>query len=1026
MRRFRNISGRRSLPGLLMVLAGLLLSADAGAQYFGRNKPSYSNFRYDVLQTPHFEIYNYIPDDTLLKTISQWSEEWYGIHQAIFRDTFKVKNPVIFYNTHGDFQQTNAISSLIGNGTGGVTESLKNRVIMPLAPSLAQTDHTLGHELVHAFQYNMFLHRDSTSKASMANIPLWMVEGMAEYFSLGSVDPNTAMWMRDALINNDFPSIKQLSTDGKYFPYRYGQAFLALVGKTWGDSLLVPLLMKTGEFGFSQAADTILGYDEKTLSGMWKSATEIHYGRYINGRRDTVIGKQLITRDNGGRMNISPSISPDGRLIAYFSEKDVFSLDLYIADASTGKSIRKLSGATTRSVEDFNFIESTGTWSPDSRQYAFVVFSKGANRLAVFDVKKGRITREIEIEGVPAIFNPAWSPDGMKIAFSGMAGGITDLYLYDLATGQTERLTHDQEANLQPAWSPDGHRLVYAQEIKNSTTSLRKYTFNIAVLDLDDNSTAVTGLFNGAYNLNPQYSPDGGSIYFLSDADGFRNLYRYDLADGKLFRLTDYLTGISGITPWSPALSISPGSGLIAYNYYSNSAYQVVVADAGGFTARETDPDHLDFGPGTLPPLRPSGDNRVDMTLYSRTRDLTLPADSVRNVDYKPKFKLDYISNNTNVGLSGGIYKNNLGGSVTMIFSDMVGNNQLYSVLALNGEIYDFGGQTAFLSQKGKIKWGLAMSHIPYRAGTMSIGRDSVRYQDAMIPVDVLRLDYIRMFEDNITLYAAWPVSQTRRLEAMATAAWYYYRIDRFNYYYLLNGANIGGTREKIPAPKGSNFRQVTLAWVEDNSMSGMTSPMQGHRARFQVDKYFGGTNVFTTLADYRKYFWMKPVGLSLRAYNYGIYGSDEETGVLQPLYLGYPWLIRGYEHISRGQEAGENINSLNISRLSGTRLAVANVELRLPFSGPEQLALIKSKYFLTDFNIFVDAGLAWNRGDRIIPWSQAATATDREKYPLVSTGVSFRINVLGYLVLEPYYAFPLQNGGFRNGTFGLNFVPGW
>lgn len=118
------------------------------------------------------------------------------------------------------------------------------------------------------------------------------------------------------------------------------------------------------------------------------------------------------------------------------------------------------------------------------------------------------------------------------------------------------------------------------------------------------------------------------------------------------------------------------------------------------------DPSRLDFGPATLPPADPSAATMVDITLYNRTKDIRLPADSVRNIDYKPKFKLDYLSNNTNVGLSGGIYRNNLGGSVTMIFTDMVGNNQLYSALALNGEIYDFGGQTAYINQKGRIKWG--------------------------------------------------------------------------------------------------------------------------------------------------------------------------------------------------------------------------------------------------------------------------------------------------------------------------------
>lgn len=106
--------------------------------------------------------------------------------------------------------------------------------------------------------------------------------------------------------------------------------------------------------------------------------------------------------------------------------------------------------------------------------------------------------------------------------------------------------------------------------------------------------------------------------------------------------------------------------------------------------------------------------------------------------------------------------------------------------------------------------------------------------------------------------------------------------------------------------------------------------------------------------------------------------------------------------------------------------MAVANAEVRFPFSGPERLALIKSKWFLTDLNLFFDAGIAWNRGDKIVFKDNASHPAENEKFPLTSTGVSLRINLLGYLIIEPYYAFPLQNGGFRNGVFGLNFMPGW
>jgi hypothetical protein len=436
----------------------------------------------------------------------------------------------------------------------------------------------------------------------------------------------------------------------------------------------------------------------------------------------------------------------------------------------------------------------------------------------------------------------------------------------------------------------------------------------------------------------------------------------------------------------------------------------------------------VNFDAGTLPPLHHVSANLIDTTLYSRKSSEPLPADSVKHLPYKSKFKLDYISNNASIGVSTGIYRNNLGGSINMIFSDMIGDNQLYSSLSLNGEIYDFAGQAAYIRQKGRIKWGTAISHIPYRAGSMSSRADSVSLEGEMVPVEVLQLDYIRLFEDNLTLYASLPFSQTRRVEATASSSWYYYRIDRYDYYYLLNGLNIGGTREKIPAPEGSSYQQLSFAYVKDNSLFGMTAPMQGSRARCQVDKYFGATDMFTSLFDYRHYLFLKPVSLAFRLYSYGMYGNGSGSGddLLQPLYLGYPWLIRGYEDIGYGTESTIELNSLNISRLSGSRMAVANAELRFPFSGPERLALIKSKWFLTDVNLFFDAGLAWYGGDRIIFNDGSSQAAENEKYPLFSTGASVRINLLGYLILEPYCAFPLQNGGFRNPVFGLNFVPGW
>jgi hypothetical protein len=82
------------------LFTGIIYNGKLDAQYFGRNKPGYKSFKFDVVRTPHFEIYHYLKNDSLIDALSRWSEKWYKIHQYVFRDTFKTRNPIIFYNSH--------------------------------------------------------------------------------------------------------------------------------------------------------------------------------------------------------------------------------------------------------------------------------------------------------------------------------------------------------------------------------------------------------------------------------------------------------------------------------------------------------------------------------------------------------------------------------------------------------------------------------------------------------------------------------------------------------------------------------------------------------------------------------------------------------------------------------------------------------------------------------------------------------------------------------------------------------------
>jgi hypothetical protein len=230
----------RGLAGAA-VLAGVAAApAPAAAQYFGQNKVQYRTFDFRILQTQHFDVYFYPEEATATRDAARMAERWYSRLSRILDHQFDARQPLILYASHPHFQQTATLSGSISEGTGGFTEVFKQRVVLPFAYSYEETDHVLGHELVHAFQYDISgLGRAGGGLEAAARryqVPLWFTEGMAEYLSVGPVDPHTSMWVRDAALQGSIPSIEQMTNDPRVFPYRWGQALWAYIGGRWGDA----------------------------------------------------------------------------------------------------------------------------------------------------------------------------------------------------------------------------------------------------------------------------------------------------------------------------------------------------------------------------------------------------------------------------------------------------------------------------------------------------------------------------------------------------------------------------------------------------------------------------------------------------------------------------------------------------------------------------------------------------------------------------------------------------------------------
>lgn len=1031
---------------LLFALLLLLLTPTANAQYFGRNKVQWEAFHFKTLQTPHFDIYYYDQEADVVNDIGRMAERWYERLSRVFNHSF-TRKPIVLYANAADFQQTTTTSGLIGQGTGGFTDEFMNRVVLPLTGDFAENDHVLGHELVHVFQYDIAASRTSNRRRfNLEQLPLWLVEGMAEYFSKGRIDPLTAMWIRDATIHDRLPDLKKLTRDPRYFPYRYGQALLAYMGGRFGDDAVVRYFLAAGTVGIDQGFERVVGLSAKQLFKDWQESARELYNPVVQARaakpgtstpeapgaRMAMAGTPLLTKKSTrGDLNVGPALSPDGRYVAFLSTRELFDIDLFLADGHSGKIIRRLvSAAHDAHLDALRFIDSAGSWSPDSRHLAFIVFERGDNFLGIVDVDSRHI-QHIRLPGLDALTNVAWSPDGHTIAISGQTTGVTDLFLYDLDAKQVRRLTDDKYADLQPAWSPDGKTIAFVSD-RGAGTSLDQLRFNemrISTIDVGSGQIRTLPLFENAKHINPQFSADGKSIYFIANPEGIADVYRYSLENGKLEKVTQVQTGVAGITEMSPALSVASRTGELTYSVYEEDNYniytlppspagQAVTTTAAAETPRAA----------VLPPFRATGSA---ITAYLQHPEEGLPASTAEFSErgYSRALHVAYVGPPT-IGVGADRFGFGVGGSVSAYFTDILGQHNVGFTLAGGGTgtgsfADQIGGEAFYLNQQHRFNWGTEVTHIPYVAVSAGYSRGPVNVNGRTILADIYQeLREIQTIDD-VSGVAQYPFSSTRRIEAQGGYQRYGYKLE-LETLIAVGNQIIDDSLKRLPGSFSVNLFKASTAFVGDSSVFGFISPVRGTRYRYEVEALSGDLKFQTALADWRKYYFVRPVTFAVRALHYGRYGSDGENQRLTPLYVGQGSLVRGYDPYSIDPNecvptSAQKGDCPVYDRLNGSRIAAASAEMRIPLLGTKEFGLINAPAVPTELVAFADAGAAWHSGDSP-KWKFKRNTTER--VPVVSVGIEARI-LLAYIPLEFYVAKPFQRPK-QNLVYGFNIIPGW
>jgi len=525
---------------------------------FGKNIVQYEQFDWEFIQTKNFDIYYYSQGEIQLELIAKYCEDANEKIAKYIGWNLNNRSSIIIYNSHNDFQQTNVVDSYLPESVGGVTELLKNRVVIPFDGSLKEFKHVIYHELVHVF-INDGMYGGALKNLVNANavfIPLWMNEGLAEYLS-SKWNANSDMWIRDLSINfTQLPEIKDLNG---YLAYRGGQSVWKFITDKWGEESIAEIFYNIKSAGsLNKGIKNSLGIDLKELSKQWQQYLKKEYWPDIELYENISDISRQITNHNDllNSYNIAPAPSPDGLEIAMYSNKDG-ELGIYIISMIDGKFIKRLiKGNKTSKFEELHILKPGVSWSPDGNKVVFAAKAGDSDALYIFNVNKKTpkeiMQKKFNLEG---IFRPSWSPVNNQIAFVGNNCISSDIYIYDIDNNSLINLTNDWFSDVQVSWHPNGNELLIVSDRGSHVeTGFRGSSYNFLDHDVDNLDIYRINL-NGEIiervtdsnsdEIYPSYSADGSMIAFISDKTGINNIYITVDNEESEIPITNIITGIT-------------------------------------------------------------------------------------------------------------------------------------------------------------------------------------------------------------------------------------------------------------------------------------------------------------------------------------------------------------------------------------------------------------------------------------------------------------------------------------------------
>jgi len=470
--RMRRMFGRQlyDVPvvvrGALVVLA-IGIAAPAGAF---KSRP----MDYRVFRTENFEVYT---ADTRLEPVL-------GLVEAVLEDAHvrqtslfdvRFEQRVPFFLFYGDEQFFQNTVVPVSEGTGGVTEAFKNRLLVPWTGSFKTFQHVVMHEFVHEVQfqvlYSGFWRTPRIAKSIF--YPSWMMEGLAEYGARWLVRSTMETAVRDLAVDDALIPVEHLHNFAHLKPrqvmpaYEQSAMFMEYLATEYGENRLLDILKSFREkFDAHSVLMPVLNAPLRELDRKFREEMVQRY-------RYEVAVASMTDPDPMERVSRSAAFAVHHDAVCLWRDTALYIGDpdgrpaIYAASAvsRTGERGRPRvlisPGRLSRRVDvlhrDRMTVSRDGvlcfTGIKDNRSWVFL-----------YDIPNAAWER-IAVPGVDNVAAAAIAPAGDLIVVAGVTGGGTDLHLIHRRDGYLRRLTGDAAHEMDPVFSPDGALIAYVREV---------------------------------------------------------------------------------------------------------------------------------------------------------------------------------------------------------------------------------------------------------------------------------------------------------------------------------------------------------------------------------------------------------------------------------------------------------------------------------------------------------------------------------------------------------------------------------